>query len=75
MPTMKKPNVLPASVAAREKGCTTQTIYNAVERGDLHEVRMGRHRLIIRDASYRKYQVQETGRRVNRRDENEPSED
>ncbi len=49
---MKTPNVITAAEVAREKACTTQAIYNALDRGDLNEVRMGGIRLILKDAAY-----------------------
>ena len=64
---MMKPNVITAAEAAREKGCTDQAIYNALDRGDLNEVRMGGMRLILKDAAYRTYQVKATGGRVHKR--------
>ncbi len=54
---MKTPYVITAAEAAREKACTTQAIYNALDRGDLNEVRMGGIRLILKDAAYEAYQV------------------
>ena len=60
-------NVITAAEAAREKGCTDQAIYNALDRGDLNEVRMGGMRLILKDAAYRAYQVKATGGRVHKR--------
>ena len=64
---MMKPNVITAAEAAREKGCTDQAIYNALDRGALNEVRMGGMRLILKDAAYQSYQVKSTGGRVHRR--------
>lgn len=61
---MTEPNVLPAAEAARRKGCTTQAVYNAIERGDLTGVRVGRHRMVARDEKYDAYRVQETGGRL-----------
>ena len=59
-----EPNVLLATKAAREKGCTAQAIYNALDRGDLNEVQMGRHRFVVKDEKYEDYTVQETGGRA-----------
>lgn len=64
---LKKPNVILASEAARQWGCTAQAVYNAIDRGDLNEVRMGRHRLVVVDAKYRAYKVQELGGRLHQR--------
>lgn len=64
---MKQPNVILASEAAREKRCTSQAIYNAIDRGDLNAVRMGRHWLVLKDKKYADYKVQETGGRLHRR--------
>lgn len=64
---MPNPNVIPATEAAREKGCTAQSIYNALDRGDLTGIRMGAHRLVVRDKKYAAYQVRETGGRAHKR--------
>ncbi len=64
---MKTPNVITAAEAAREKACTTQAIYNALDRGDLNEVRMGGIRLILKDEAYKAYQVKQTGGRTHKR--------
>ena len=66
---MKTPNVITAAEVAREKACTTQAIYNALDRGDLNEVRMGGIRLILKDAAYNyeAYQVKQTGGRTHKR--------
>lgn len=61
---MKQANVILATEAAREKGCSSQAIYNAIDRGDLNEVRMGRLRMVVKDAKYRAYQVREFGGRL-----------
>lgn len=61
-----EPNVLLATKAAQEKGCTAQAIYNAIDRGDLNEVRMGRHRLVVKDDKYDSFEVKETGGRMHR---------
>lgn len=61
-----KPNVISAADAAREKGCSTQTIYNALDRGDLNGVRMGALRLVLLDDAYGTFQVKETGARLRR---------
>ena len=60
---MLKPNVIPATEAAREKGCSVQTVYNALDRGDLNGVRLGSHRLVMRDRKYSEFRVKETGGR------------
>ena len=58
-----QPNVLPVTEAARDKDCTPQAIYNAIDRGDLNGLRMGNHRLVVRDATYRSFEIKETGGR------------
>lgn len=60
------PNVIPASEAARRKGCTAQAIYNAIGRGDLTAVRMGRSWLVATDEKWEAYAVRETGGRLHR---------
>ena len=64
---MNTVNVIMAAEAVKEKACTTQAIYNALDRGDLNEVRMGGIRLILKDAAYDAYQVKQTGGRTHRR--------
>lgn len=64
---MTKPNVTPVAEAARAKGCTRQTVYNAIERGDLNGVRVGGSRLVMLDEKFDAYQVQETGGRLHER--------
>jgi hypothetical protein len=59
-----EPNVILATKAAREKDCTAQAVYNALDRGDLNEVQMGRHRFVVKDEKYEEYTVQETGGRA-----------
>lgn|GEM_PF-5388214 len=61
---MKQPNVITATEAAREKGCNRRTIYEAANRGELGDARIGRSRLIFKDGRYDEWQPQERGRRV-----------
>ena len=65
--TMFEPNVTSVSQAAREKRCTRQAIYNAIERGDLNTVSVGQLTLIAKDEKYESYQVQRTGGRLHKR--------
>lgn len=58
-----QPNVLPVTEAARAKNCTPQAIYNAIDRGDLNGLRMGNHRLVVRDDTYQSFEIKETGGR------------
>ncbi len=64
---MTTPNVITVAKAAKEKDCTAQAVYNALDRGDLTEVRMGGIRLILKDATYEAYQVKATGGRTHKR--------
>ncbi len=64
---MAKINVIPATEAARKKRCSIQSIYNALDRGDLSEIRMGSHRLVARDPKYQRFVVKETGGRTHSR--------
>lgn len=61
---MKQPNVITATEAAREKSCNRRTIYEAANRGELRDTRIGRARLIFKDKLYDAWQPQERGRRV-----------
>ena len=58
--------LIPCSEAARRKGCSTQTIYNALSRGDLLEVGFegSRTRMVAVDHRFEKWTPQETGRRA-----------
>lgn len=60
---MVEPNVLPVSEVARQKNCTPQAIYHAIDRGDLNEVRIGSHRMVLRDDKLDDFTIQETGGR------------
>ena len=62
-----EPNVILITEAARQKGCTAQALRNAVKRGDLSAVKMGRFTMILRDNRYNNYQVKETGGRLHSR--------
>ena len=64
---MKQPNVITATEAAREKGCNRRTIYEAANRGELRDTRIGRSRLIFKDRRYDEWHPQERGRRVSAR--------
>ena len=59
-----EPNVLTVAETARQKGCTRQAVYNALDRGDLTEVKMGAQRLVAWDDAFRRYEVKETGGRL-----------
>jgi hypothetical protein len=62
--------LLPPSEAAREKDCSRQTIYNALDRGDLNGLsfkppgRVRRTRLVKVDAAFQAWHPKETGGRV-----------
>jgi excisionase family DNA binding protein len=64
--SVAEPNVFTVAETARRKGCTRQAVYNALDRGDLTEVRMGAQRLVARDDAFRRYEVQETGGRLHK---------
>lgn len=64
---MATANVILATELAREIGCSSQTIYNAIDRGALNEVRMGRHRLVLLDGKCSQFEVQETGGRATKK--------
>ena len=61
-----KPNVTTAKLAAAEKGCTYQAIYNALDAGRLTEAKIGGMRLVLLDKKYREYTVRETGGRTHK---------
>ena len=62
--SVQEPNVITADEAARRRGCTRQAIYNALDRGDLTEVKMGAQRLVAVNDAFAEYQVRETGGRM-----------
>jgi len=66
MPDETSAPTIPVSEAARRKECSTQTIYNALERGDLNEVNFpgSSTRLVAIDDTFRAWGPAETGRRV-----------
>jgi hypothetical protein len=67
------PDVLPVSDAAEAKGCTGQTIRNAIERGELNAVRPGpRATLVVQDAAFGAYAPQETGGRLHKGSARQP---
>ena len=69
----EQPNVITVQVAAREKGCTPQALYKALDEGRLNEVKMGATRLILRDETYRNFEARPYADK--RRDEsNQPEE-
>lgn len=63
---MPDATTIPVSEAARRKECSRQTIYNALERGDLNEVTFpgSSTRLVAVDGRFRGWKPAETGRRV-----------
>ena len=61
-----KPNVTSIAEVAREQSCSRQAVYNAIERGDLTAVQVGRVRMIAKDQKYAAFQVKETGGRLHK---------
>ncbi|MBT8402100.1 MAG: helix-turn-helix domain-containing protein [Rhodothermia bacterium] len=59
-------NITTPSEAAKKFGCSTETIYNALRRGDLNGFRIGRRHIIVRDKKYRAFKVHDTGIRLRR---------
>jgi hypothetical protein len=61
-------NVIPCSEAARRKDCSTQTIYNAIDRNELTEADFegSRSRLVVVNEQFDRWHPKETGRRVQR---------
>ena len=64
---MFEPNVTTIAEVARQQGCSRQAIYNAIARGDLNTVMIGRIQMIAKDEAYESYKVQATGGRLHRR--------
>jgi hypothetical protein len=59
-----EPNVIPAPEAARRKDCSRQTIYNALDRGDLTEVSFQDSRLVLVDEKWEDWTPAMRGGRV-----------
>ena len=53
----EQPNFLTVQAASKEKDCTPQALYKALDEGRLHEIKMGATRLILRDETYLKFEV------------------
>lgn len=62
-------DVLSVPAAAEEKGCSRQTIYNALDRGALNELRTGKTRLVVRDEAYDRWTVETKFRETPRTNE------
>ena len=56
--------LIPVSEAAQRKGCTRQTIYNALERGDLTGRIFNTMRLVVVNEAFEAWSVKDVGRRV-----------
>ncbi len=61
-----KHDIITVALAAEEKGCTRQGIYQSLDRGVLTEYRLGSTRLVVMDAKYAAYQVKRVGGRAHR---------
>ena len=61
-------SVTTVSEAAREKGCTTQAIYDNLNSGDLNGFYVGesKRRLVLRDEKFKAFKVFDTGSRITR---------
>ncbi len=64
---MFEPNVITITELAREKGCSRQAIYNAIQRGDLNTTRLGTQTVVVKDTNYEAFQIKETGGRLHKR--------
>ena len=63
---MTEPNVITVTEAARQKNCTRQALYNAINRGELNTTRLGSQTVIVKDQRYTGYQVREFGGRLHK---------
>lgn len=61
------PYLSTADVAAR-KGCTRMAVRNAIERGELRAIRIGRAWAVADDGAMASWNVKETGGRTHRGD-------
>jgi hypothetical protein len=56
--------LIPVTEAASLKDCTRQTIYNALNRGELTERTFGNIRLVVVNEAFEDWRVKDVGRRV-----------
>ena len=63
----RTPALISVRQAAEEKGCTTQAIYQALDRGDLDDMRIDRARHVRANKRYREWAVKQTGGRTHKR--------
>ena len=59
-----EPELIPVTEAAQRKDCTRQTIYNALNRGDLKGRTFGTMRLVVVNEAFERWRVKATGRRM-----------
>lgn len=58
------PDAITVTTASRRKGCTRKHIYDALDRGDLNEVRVAGRRFVREDDTFARYTVREFGGRL-----------
>lgn len=63
-PPLSFPSLLSTTEAAKLKGCTRQTIADALRRGALQGSKLGRVWYVVRDTTFEAYEVRETGGRL-----------
>jgi excisionase family DNA binding protein len=61
-----QPNVTTVSEAAEKKNCGRNTIYRAVERGELNTAEVGKQRMILLDDAFERFEPMNRGARVAR---------
>ena len=61
---MEEANVILASQAAREWGCSTQHVYDAINSGRLNEIKMGRYHMVKKDDKFDAFTVRDFGGRL-----------
>lgn len=60
------PEIITTREAAARKGCTTQAIINAIERGEIEGRKLGHVWAVTDDATLAAWTVKETGGRAHR---------
>jgi excisionase family DNA binding protein len=61
-----QPNVTTVSEAAEKKNCGRNTIYRAVERGELNTAEVGKQRMILLDEHFEAFTPKNVGARAAR---------
>ncbi|PQJ33603.1 hypothetical protein BSZ35_02415 [Salinibacter sp. 10B] len=64
MPSINTDDLITISAAAEQKGCSRTTLYRAISDGRLNAVEVGGRRMLLQDKSYRTFEPEWKGGRV-----------